>query len=99
MVNRLLCSIVPNDRTLLEEEVQSLALELKAVQGSLEHDRRAEFFFAQKAKIADAAIATHKYFRDVLNSGKVVELWRLEKFFQALGRKCCDGETCCDPNS
>src|ERR1700753_3217498 len=83
-VSRLLCSIVPNERALLEDEVQNLAIELKAIQGSLEHNRRAEFFFAQKAKNAEAAIATHGYFRDVLDSGKVVESWRLEKLFEAL---------------
>jgi hypothetical protein len=98
-VSRLLCSIAPNERALLEEKVQSLATELKAVQGSLKYNRRAEFFFAQKAKIADAAIVTHTYFRDVLDSGKIVERWRVEKFFEALGRKGCDGETCCDTNN
>jgi hypothetical protein len=96
IISRLLCCIVPNDRALLEEEVQNLAAELKTVQGSLGHCRRAEFFFAQKAKIGDAAIATHIYFRDVLHSGKIIELWRLEKFFEALGRKRCDGKTCCN---
>jgi hypothetical protein len=96
VLSRLLCSIAPNDRSLLEEEVQNMALELKAVQGSLSHNRRAEFFFEQKAKIADAAISTHPYFEDVLHSGKIVELWRLETFFKAFGRKCCDGETCCE---
>jgi transposase-like protein len=98
ILSRLLCSIVPNDRALLEEEVQNLAAEMEAVQESLEHNQRAKFFFAQKSKTADAAIATHPYFRDVLYSGKVVELWRLEKFFEAMGRKCCNGETCCDLN-
>ena len=96
LLSRLLCSIAPNDRSLLEEEVQSLASELKAVQGTLAHNRRAEFFFEQKSKIADAAISTHPYFEDVVHSGKVVELWRLEAFFKALNRKCCDGENCCE---
>lgn len=96
VLSRMLCCIVPNERALLEEEVQNLSSELKTVQGSLEHDRRAELFFAQKAKIGDAAIATHVYFRDVLHSGKIIELWRLEKFFEALGKKCCDGRTCCN---
>lgn len=98
VVSRLLCSIVPKDRALLEEEVQNQAVELKAVAGSLEHNRRAEFFFAQKGKIADAAIATHVYFQDVLDSGEIIERWRLEKFFEAMGRKCCSGETCCNSN-
>jgi hypothetical protein len=96
ILSRMLCCIVPNDRALLEEEVQNLSAELKTVQGTLEHNRRAELFFAQKAKIGDAAIATHTYFRDVLHNGRIIELWRLEKFFEALGRKCCDGRTCCD---
>jgi hypothetical protein len=87
---------LPNDRAFLEEEVQNMAFEVKAVQVSLEHNRRAEFFFAQKAKIAEAAIVTHSYFEEVLYSGRVVERWRLEKFWEALGRQCCDGETCCD---
>ena len=95
IISRLLCSIIPNERALLEEEVQNLAVELKTVQGSLAHNRRAEFFFAQKATIADAAVATHTYFHDVRDSGKIVEAWRLEKFFEATGRKCCDGRTCC----
>jgi hypothetical protein len=98
LLSRLLCSMVPNERGLLEEEVQNLALELKTIQGSLGHNRRAELFFNQKAKIGDAVIATHKDFREVVNSGRIVELWRLEKFFDALGRKNCDGKTCCDPN-
>ncbi len=98
ILSRLLCSMVPNERGLLEEEVQNLALELRTIQESLGHNRRAELFFNQKAKIGDAAIATHKYFQEVGNSGRIVELWRLEKFFDAFGRKNCDGETCCDPN-
>lgn len=96
ILSRLLCSVVPNERRLLEEEVQNLALELKTVQGSLSHNRRAEFFFEQKGRIADAAIATHSYFEDVLDSGKIMESWRLERFFEAIGRKVCDGVTCCD---
>lgn len=96
ILNRLLLSIMPKERVVLEEEVQILAVELKTVQGSLKHNRRAEFFLGQKAKIADAAINTHMYFRDVLDSGVIVEMWRLEKFFHAIGRKCCNGETCCD---
>jgi hypothetical protein len=96
VLSRLLCSIVANERGLLEEEVQNLSLELKTMQGSLAHNRRAEFFFKQKATIGDAAIATHAYFREVVGSGKIVELWRLEKFFDAIGRKNCDGETCCN---
>jgi hypothetical protein len=96
VLSRLLCSIVASERGLLEEEVQNLSLELKTLQGSLAHNRRAEFFFKQKAKIADAAIDTHTYFRDVVDSGEIVELWRLEKFFDAIGRKNCDGKTCCD---
>jgi hypothetical protein len=100
VLSRLLCSISPSNRRLLEEEVQNLALELKTVQGSLAHNRRAEFFFEQKGGIADAAIATHPYFEEVLDSGKIVETWRLETFFKALGRKCCDGGvSCCDKNT
>lgn len=97
MASRLLGCIVPNDRALLEEEVQNVALELKALQSSSEHNRRAEFFFAQNAKIADAAIATHVYFREVQNSRSIIDRWRLEKFFEGIGRKCCneDGEDCC----
>jgi hypothetical protein len=101
MASRLLGCIVPNDRALLEEEVQNVAMELKALQSSSEHNRRAGFFFAQNAKIADAAIATRMYFREVLNSGKIIERWRLEKFFESIGRKCCDedGEGCCDTSN
>lgn len=96
MASRLLCSIVPNDRTLLEEEVQNLAVEFKSVQGSVEHNRRAGFYLAQKAKIVDAAIVTHADFQEAMGSGKVVEPWRLKRFYESLGRKCCDGETCCE---
>ena len=98
IVSRLLCAIVPNDRALLEEEVQNLAVELKVMQDTLSHNPRASFFFAQKGKIADAVIFSHACFRDVVDSGKVVDSWRLEKFFDAIGRKGCNGETCCDPN-
>lgn len=66
------------------------------MQGLLGDDhRRAEFFFAQKSKIADAAIETHGLFEEVLGSGKVVEAWRLEVFFGAMGKKVCDGVGCC----
>jgi hypothetical protein len=96
--SRLLVCIVPNDRVLLEEEVQNLAIELKALKKSIEHNRRAELLFVQKSIIANAAIDTHAYFQDEFNSGKIVVGWRLDKFFQAMGRKSCDGETCCDLN-
>ncbi|KAF4613431.1 hypothetical protein G7Y89_g15456 [Cudoniella acicularis] len=98
MLSRLLASIVPNDRALLEEEAQNLAIELKSVQGSLGHSKRAQFYFEQKAKLADAAIDTHEEFREEIGSGRVVESWRLERFFEAIGRKCCDGKTCCERN-
>lgn len=91
----MLCSIVPKERALLEEEVQNLAIELKMVEGSVDHNRRAGFFLSQKAKIADAAIDTHADFQDVVDSGRVVDSWRLKRFCESLGRKCCDGETCC----
>lgn len=95
MLSRMLCAIAPNDRALLEEEVQNLAVELKDVQGSVGRNRRAGFYIAQKAKIADAAIATHDDFQEAVGSGKVVEPWRLKRFCKSLGRKCCDGEACC----
>ena len=98
-MSRLLCAIVPNDRVLLEEEVQNLAAELKVMQETVGHNPRASFFFAQKGKIADAAIVSHGCFRDVVDSGKVVDSWRLEKFFEVIGRKSCNGDTCCNPNT
>ena len=94
--SRMLCSIVPNDRAILEEEVQNLAVELKAIHGSVAHNQRADFLLAQKVLIADAAIATHDEFQEVVGSGKVVEPWRLKRFCDALGRRCCDGEKCCE---
>lgn len=51
VLSRLLCSIVSNDRALLEEEVQNLAVELKSVQGSLEHNRRAEFYLHKRGRL------------------------------------------------
>lgn len=98
VVSRLLSAIVPSDRALLEEEIQNAAIELKVLQDTSEHNPRASFFFAQKGVMADAAIATHACFSEVIDSGKIVDLWRLQKFFDVLGRKGCDGETCCDMN-
>jgi hypothetical protein len=95
VLSRLLCAIVPQCRALLEEEVQNLAAEIRDMESSVLHNQRAAFFFAQKAKVAEAALITHKYFQDVINSGQVVEAWRLNAFFVAMGRKCCDGVTCC----
>ncbi|KAH8807831.1 hypothetical protein F5884DRAFT_857398 [Xylogone sp. PMI_703] len=99
LVSRMLCCLVPSERALLEEEVQNLAAELKAAQKSVGPHRRAGFFLAQKAKIADAVIATHADFLGAVGSGKVVESWRLKRFCDSLGRKCCDGETCCSSES
>jgi hypothetical protein len=96
MVSRMLCCVVPSERALLEEEVQNLSFELKGVRESVEHNLRATFFLAQKATIADAAIATHSDFQDVVGSGKIVESWRLKRFCEAFGRRCCDGVTCCE---
>lgn len=98
VVSRLLYAISPKDRALLEDEVQNLALELKAMQQTVENNPRASFFFAQKGTIADAAIATHACFNDVVDSGRIVDSWRLEKFFDAMGKKKCNGETCCNVN-
>jgi hypothetical protein len=97
LLDRMLHYVSPKERAVLEEEVQNLALELKLVQKSLEgdHNHRANFFLAQKSLVADAAIATHSYFLEVLDSGKIIEAWRLKKFCQSLGRKSCDGNNCC----
>ena len=96
LMSRMLCCIVPSERALLEEEVQNLAIELKAVQGSAEHNKRATFFLSQKATVAEATIATHAEFLDVAGSGMVVDAWRLKRFCELLGRRCCDGVTCCE---
>jgi hypothetical protein len=100
LLNRMLHYVSPKERNILEEEVQNLALEIKTVQESLElkHNHRANFFLAQKSLVADAAIATHKYFLEVLDSGQIIEAWRLKKFCESLGRKCCDGKNCCPDN-
>jgi hypothetical protein len=97
LLNRMLHYVSPKERAILEEEVQNLALEIKAVQESLElkHNHRASFFLAQKSLVADAAIATHRYFLEVLDNGQIIEAWRLKKFCESLGRKCCDGNNCC----
>ncbi len=87
LASRMLVCIAPTSRALLEEEVQSLALELKSLQESLEDDGRATFFLAQKAKIADAAIATHIYFLEAAESGRIIEPWRMKKYCEAIGRK------------
>jgi hypothetical protein len=95
LLDRMLHYVSPNERAVLEEEVQNLALEIKTVQESLKHNRRASFFLAQKSLVADAAIATHRYYLEVLDSGKIIEAWRFKKFCESLGRKCCDGNHCC----
>jgi hypothetical protein len=97
LLDRMLHYVSPKERAVLEEEVQNLALEIKMVHKSLElnHNSRASFFLTQKSLVADAAIATHKYFLEVIDNGEIIEAWRLKKFCESLGRKCCDGEGCC----
>jgi hypothetical protein len=87
VVDRLLCSIMPNTRFLLEEEVQNLAKEFKALQDSQDYSQRVDLFLREKAEIADAAIATHAEFQQLISSGKIIESWRLQSFFKAMGRK------------
>jgi hypothetical protein len=98
LASRLLFSVVPDGRVLLEDEVQNLAVELKAVHDSVKHNKRADFFLTQKTKVADAALLTHGDFKAVVDSTRVVEKWRLQKFFEAIGKKTCDGKTCCNIN-
>ena len=93
-ISRMLCRILPNDRKLLKE-VQSLAAELKDLRVLVGHSRRSGFYLAQKAKLADAAIASRNVFQEAVGSGKVAEAWRLKRLCEALGRNCCDEETCC----
>ncbi|KAL6901083.1 hypothetical protein GGI43DRAFT_403993 [Trichoderma evansii] len=93
--SRLLGCISPNERGLLEEEVQCFAVELKYLQGSVGHHTRAEFLLTQKAKVANAAIETRDDFTATVGNGRIVEAWRLRKFCSSLDRKFCDGITCC----
>jgi hypothetical protein len=90
LASRMLVCIAPSDRALLEEEAQGLALEIKGMQSSVVHNRRAGFFLAQKATMADAVIATRADFWDAVGSGQVVEEWRLKKFCESLGKKSCN---------
>jgi len=97
MTTRLLLCLEPNGRAYLEEEVHNLALELKDTQRLITDNRRAALFLAQKAKFADAAIATHDIFVEAAGNRGIVEPWMLEKFFTVLGRrKGCDGQACCE---
>lgn len=95
MASRMLCCIVPNERAFLEEEIQYLAVEFQAVKRSAEHNHRASFFLAQKAKIANAAITTHADFQCIAGSGRIVDLCRWQRFCKAIGRRCCDENMCC----
>jgi hypothetical protein len=95
IVDRLLCSIVPNARFFLEEEVQNLAREFKALQESQKYNHRAELFLGEKVKVADAAIATHKEFQQLFNSGKTIDSWMLQNFFDAIGRRRCVEDARC----
>ncbi|KAH8897956.1 hypothetical protein GQ53DRAFT_791642 [Thozetella sp. PMI_491] len=70
LANRMLLCLVPGERGLLEEEVGSLALELRGLQGTVGRNHRAGFFLSQKAKIADAALATHVDFMGAVGSGR-----------------------------
>jgi hypothetical protein len=97
LASRMLACISPDERGLLEEEVQCVAIELKSLQGSVGHHRRAEFFLTQKARVANAAIDTHDDFAATVGNGRIVEAWRLKRFCNSLGRKSCDGITCCAP--
>lgn len=103
LADRMLVSLSPPQDPggrLLEDEVQGLAAELKQAQRSvplIPGNHRAEFFLDQKAKIADAVIATHADFRRAAarGTGRVTEARVLKGFCEALGRKCCDGKDCC----
>ena len=96
LVNRVLSAIVPFERAILEEDVQNAAIELKEVFESTKHSARAKFFLQQKVGAANAAIDTHADFLEVVNSGKVVEVWRFKRFWEMMGGVFCDGATCCE---
>lgn len=96
--SRLLGSILPTERGLLEEEAQCFAVELIHLQGSVGHHTRDNFLLTQKAKIAHAAIDTRDDFTATVGNGRIVEAWRLRNFCSSFGRKFCDGITCCTPN-
>jgi hypothetical protein len=103
LADRMLVSLSPPQdpgARLLEDEAQASAAELKQVQRSVHSNSdnpRAEFALGQKAKIADAAIATHADFRRATErvAGRVVEASVLKRFWEALGWRCCDGKDCC----
>lgn len=97
-MSRLLGSILPTERGLLEEEAQCFAVELKHLQGSVGHHTRDKFLLTQKAKIANAAIDTHDDFAAAVGNGRIIEAWRLRKFCSSFGRKFCNGITCCTPD-
>ncbi|KAK1238187.1 hypothetical protein MKX08_002766 [Trichoderma sp. CBMAI-0020] len=96
--SRLLSSILPNERRLLEEEAQCFAMELKHLHESVGPRTRDKFLLTQKARIANAAIDTRDDFAATVGNGRIVEAWRLKRFCSLFGRKFCDGITCCTPD-
>lgn len=95
LASRMLVFISPDDRGILEEEAQSYAMEIRSLQGSTGHHRRAEFILTQKSRIADAVINTHDVFAATAGNGRIIEPWRLKQFCKLLGKKSCDGVSCC----
>jgi hypothetical protein len=100
LTSRLLASLSPPGAgvaLLLEEEVLSLAMELKSLETSLPSSgggssssswHQVRFALQQKVRVADAALATHDQSRAMLATitERALAADKLEEFWMALGR-------------
>lgn len=91
IASRLLGAISTAERAVLEDEALCLAKEVTTLEKDMSSvNRRASFYLAQKARVANATLQTSGLWEDTdiaSTEGKLIEKWKFERWCSLIPRK------------
>jgi hypothetical protein len=89
IAGRLLGTVSPSDRPMLEDEVFCFAKQLSVLKNEASNiNSRAGFYLSQKSNVPDATLLTSALWEDTAATrGKVIEQWRFQRWCDLIPRK------------
>lgn len=95
--SRLLSSVVPSRREMLEAEAVAFATELKLLQTGCHKNLKMSAQLSEQLTMADACLSTAGLWRESLDSGRIIERWKFDAWCNAIPRKTSTGKQSWEP--